>query len=184
MRNEELVSNSKSAGETPARQPIWRSALQGQRMETGPERLLRPCWFSALNSTRLEVETQAELHTAGSREITAGDAEASGGELGCDRLWVEPNGIGDVVNLPGKVELAEITGVPSLGEAGVEVEVAVAAEVIALTGFAGVGEANRCAVLSAIGNGIAIAIKVLGIAVLIVATADFGLRRIGNGGET
>jgi len=104
----------------------------------------------------LEIETEAELHPAGNREQCVGYAEVASGKTGANKGGVEAHTVGDVVNFPGEFKRAILANLPHFGQAGVDVEVSVAAEVVALPRFTRVGEANRSARCDAVVDGIGI----------------------------
>src|ERR1035437_9402193 len=111
----------------------------GKRRTPEEPGLLRRFWLR----TALEVVAQTELHAAWDRQQGAGDSNVSAGQPCPDGGGIEAHGVGDVVDLPCKLQAAEVAELPVLGHTGVDVEVAIATEVIPLTRLTGVGQADR-----------------------------------------
>lgn len=91
----------------------------------------------------LEVEPQSELHAARNCEHAGRHAKLAARQTGVDKSRIEADGVEDVVDLPGELESSEFTNLPVLCEPGVDVEEAVAAEVVALTGFTRIRKPHR-----------------------------------------
>ena len=114
---------------------------------------------------RLEVEPQAELHAAVGRERRVVSAEV--GACGClvqsIGTGVKADCVGDVVDFGGELEFHLVRGrlapvvrvrqAPGLGDRGVDVKLAISAEVIALARFSRIGQPNGCAGVNAIADG-------------------------------
>jgi hypothetical protein len=61
--------------------------------------------------------------------------------LAANGSWIEANGVGGVVSFPGKLERAIFANLPGFIETGVDVEEAIAPEVVALAGFTRIRQA-------------------------------------------
>src|SRR5579859_2832165 len=90
----------------------------------------------------LEVVAQTELHASRSSQQGASYSNVSSGKAGANGGGVEADRVCDVVYLPGKLHPSEIPEFPALGEAGIQVEVAIPPEVVAFAGLARIGEAD------------------------------------------
>src|SRR5262249_35592487 len=77
------------------------------------------------------------------------DAQVATGQTGADVGSVEADAVGDVVNLPCEAEVSVFPDLPGLGQAGVDGEVTIATEVVALAGFTRIWQTNISAPASA-----------------------------------
>src|SRR5207302_7672505 len=112
----------------------------------------------------LEVVPQRELHPARHTQKTIGHSEGSAAEQ--DLLIirdVEAIGVCDVVNLPSELQVAIVAETPGLGQPGVQVKNAFAAEVIALTILASIGEPDGSTGAEPLVDGICV-VEELGVA--------------------
>src|ERR1700691_121185 len=102
----------------------------------------------ASSVTRLEVVPQRKLHASRRHEQAgvvgagAGNAQIAAGQSRADRCRIEAGGVGGVIGLPREFQIAIFPDPPVFGYPRIDIEVAIATEVVAFARLTWIGQTN------------------------------------------